>query len=162
MSEGRQPARSLGYQPALDGLRAVAVLAVFGFHATSSGVPGGYVGVDLFFVLSGFLITSLLLEERVRTGRVRLSWFYARRFLRLAPALVALLLCYVLCYGLWKGDRWPTALKSAGLAAVYLSNWARSLGVNDMGWVGHTWSLSVEEQFYLLWPPLLLLGFRVF
>jgi peptidoglycan/LPS O-acetylase OafA/YrhL len=148
--------RPLGYQPALDGLRAVAVLAVFGFHAAPARLPGGYVGVDLFFVLSGFLITTLLLEEKDRTKRVALAAFYVRRALRLLPALVVFLACYVVCYGLQTGD-WPFALASAGVAIVYLSNWVRALGLSGLGWVGHTWSLSNEEQFYLLWPPLLLL-----
>src|SRR5205085_11805800 len=115
------------------------------------------IGVDIFFVLSGFLITTLLLEERARTGRVSLRKFYARRALRLLPALGAL----VVAATVWILVTSPTPLRTAsihGLPAVvlYSSNWVYGLLHIDLGMFGHTWSLSLEEQFYLLWPAALL------
>jgi peptidoglycan/LPS O-acetylase OafA/YrhL len=134
-------AERLGYRPELDGLRGVAVLAVVVAHAWPALLPGGWVGVDLFFVLSGYLITRLMIEERDRTGRVDLRAFYRRRVLRLAPALV-LLLAVLLAVG--------TATPGQA-ATVYLTNWVLAFG-GDAGALDHTWSLAVEEQFYLLWP----------
>ena len=148
----------LGYRPALDGLRAVAILAVMASHTWEWLVPGAFIGVDIFFVLSGFLITTLLLEERARTGRVSLRKFYARRALRLLPALGGL----VLAAGLWILVTSPTPLRSASIrglpaAVFYSSNWLFGLLRVDLGIFGHTWSLSLEEQFYVLWPAALLL-----
>ena len=140
----------LGYRPALDGLRGVAVLLVLAQHA---GVPyfaqGGTVGVTLFFVLSGFLITSILREERAATGRIDFRGFYARRARRLLPAL-ALLLIAVSAYLLVSHQ----SLWDVVLTAAYASNIAGAAGHN-LGNLVHTWTLSLEEQFYLLWPLLL-------
>ena len=104
----------------------------------------GTTGVTMFFTLSGFLITALLLEEHARAGRVRLGGFYQRRAVRLLPAVVVLLTASVVI-----GFASPAA---ALAAAGYMSNWMLASGAVDMGWIGHTWSLSIEEQFYLLWP----------
>jgi len=148
--------RKLGYQPALDGLRAVAVLLVFSVHAVSYP-SGGFLGVDIFFVLSGFLITTILLEEREQFGRISLSKFYLRRFLRLFPALVALLIGYMVIAALTGG--WDsTSVTSVVSSLFYVSNWLLAFDVPFHGHpLGHLWSLAVEEQFYLLWPALLLL-----
>lgn len=140
----------LGYRPALDGLRGVAVLLVLAQHA---GLPyfsqGGTVGVTLFFVLSGFLITSILRDERAATGRIDFRAFYLRRVRRLLPAL-ALLLIGVTAYLLATGQ----SLVPVVLTAGYASNLAGASGLN-LGNLVHTWTLSLEEQFYLLWPLLL-------
>jgi peptidoglycan/LPS O-acetylase OafA/YrhL len=143
MTAGTAPAErwTFGHLPALDGLRGVAVLLVLLSHAKLFGLPGaGQVGVTLFFVLSGFLITSLLIDERSGSGRVDLLAFYRRRALRLIPALVAVLAVAAVFEG-WK--------VLAPLA--YVANWAIIAGI-DLGLVSHTWSLSVEEHFYALWP----------
>jgi peptidoglycan/LPS O-acetylase OafA/YrhL len=142
---------TLGHRPALDGLRGVAVLLVIAYHASHDLPAGGVVGVTAFFVLSGFLITSLLLEERERTGTVSLRGFYVRRARRLFPALAMMLALGA-----------PLALVSgtvsvAGIVAVagYSANWWMLTG-HDLGMLVHTWTLATEEQFYLLWPVALL------
>ncbi len=146
----------LEYQPALDGLRGVAVLGVFLYHQpfTPDLLPGGFLGVDLFFVLSGYLITSLLLVDHERTGKV-VSWsFWARRARRLLPAL-AVFFALIAVYAVWFAPGYyEHALRSGGLAAIfYVYNWwqIRSHGT-PLYVYGHLWSLSVEEQFYLVWP----------
>jgi peptidoglycan/LPS O-acetylase OafA/YrhL len=143
----------MNYNPALDGLRAVAVLVVMLFHARAPLVPGGYVGVDVFFVLSGFLITSLLLAELDATGRIDLAGFWRRRLLRLAPALLAMLAAYVLVAPrLW--PEVPDHGTQAALAALYLSDYSVAFwGTPSV--LSHTWSLAVEMHFYLLWPLIL-------
>ena len=146
--------------PALDGLRAIAILAVLLFH-NDHLVPGGYLGVDLFFVLSGFLITGILIEEHQRSGRVDFARFYLRRALRLFPALVVLLafgLMFAIAFP--RAPQSPHILRGIGYSLVYASNWATMRDPQLLGPLGHTWSLSVEEQFYLVWPPILFLIFR--
>lgn len=156
--------------PALDGLRAVAVLAVIFYHVGS--FPGGYLGVDVFFVLSGFLITSLLLTEwDARGGRVSFRDFYARRVLRLFPALgcvlvTTLLVVAVLALTGRHADRafaWTT-LSAVPWVIGFVGNWARALAphapIGTLGALGQTWSLAVEEQFYLVWPALFVLLLR--
>jgi peptidoglycan/LPS O-acetylase OafA/YrhL len=143
----------LGYRPALDGVRALAVAPVVGVHAF--GLPHeGNLGVDLFFVLSGFLITTLLLEERAATGRISFSAFYRRRAARLMPGLVLMLAIYTI---VTRGaDPWAVVF-----GATYTSNIAHLLDPSSGPFaLGHLWSLAQEEQFYLLWPPLLLLLVR--
>ena len=112
-------------------------------------MPGGLFGVDIFFVLSGFLITSVLIEERQATQSIRLRNFYMRRFLRLMPALYLLLLCCAAYVFLQRPPRF--GYKPEILSALYISNIAKSLHVLP-GMLTHTWSLSVEEQFYFVWP----------
>lgn len=152
-----------GYHPQLDGLRGIAVLIVMFFHANAPFMRGGGVGVDIFFVLSGFLITILLVSEYENFGAVKLKRFYIRRALRLVPALLALviMICvasYVMSpvYGFRKN------MVDSFITITYLTNWSRAFSLHTPDLVGHTWSLAVEEQFYLIWPPLFLLLFRVF
>ncbi len=131
------------YVPALDGLRALAVLAVVAFHAHAPFAPGGYVGVDLFFVLSGYLITQVLAEN----GDLRR--FYWRRARRLVPALALMLAAYMAVYPLIVPG-YPHA-RDALLAFLYLSDYSLAF-VHAPGFIRNTWSLAVEEHFYLLWP----------
>jgi peptidoglycan/LPS O-acetylase OafA/YrhL len=136
----------LGYHASLDGLRAIAVVLVMGFHFHVPGFAGGFIGVDIFFVLSGFLITRLLLDEHVATGTIRLRRFYGRRALRLLPAL-ALLLAVTAPF---VSRAWTIA------TASYLANWFLALNKLGTAPLSHTWSLAIEEQFYVVWPLLLL------
>ncbi len=145
--------------PALDGMRAVAVAGVLLFHAGLSWIKGGTLGVDIFYVLSGFLITALLVAERDRTGRIGLGAFYLRRARRLLPALVLVLLFVSIVWGLVLKPRTPT-LRGDVLATLgYVANWRFAFSgqgyfasFNAPSPLLHTWSLAVEEQFYLIWP----------
>ena len=151
-----QPA--LGHRRELDGIRGIAIALVVVFHAlTPTGFfpGGGTVGVQLFFVLSGFLITSILANEWRSTGRIGVGGFYRARLRRLMPALVV----FLAVFALWAFISGSPRLLPVAVAATYVSNWARVAGV-DLAEVGHTWSLAVEEQFYLVWPLLLLLVLR--
>lgn len=142
------------YWPALDGLRALAVVAVVLFHAgTGNGtLRGGFLGVDLFFVLSAFLITTILQREVQFKGSVDLWRFYRRRFFRLTPAFVLLLLVYLaIAPFVWPG--YPH-LRDALVASAYLSDYGYAFW-HVPYFIRHSWSLSVEEHFYLLWPLLL-------
>lgn len=143
----------LAYQPSLDGLRALAVTAVVLTHVVPAYCPGGWVGVDLFFVLSGYLITRLLCAEIGRDGHIRYARFYIKRALRLAPAFVGLLLA-ALAAALVSSDKTGN-LESVAVAAVYMMNWNAAFDWVPQGYLSHTWSLAAEEQFYLLWPALL-------
>jgi peptidoglycan/LPS O-acetylase OafA/YrhL len=146
------PVRRLGRRPALDGLRGLAVLLVIADHAHLP-LRAAWIGVDLFFVLSGFLITSLLLEEHARGGTISLRGFYARRARRILPAL-ALLTLFVAALSLTAHqlqDRWP--LWAQGAATwTFAANAVVWLGGAPLGAFTATWSLACEEQFYLLWP----------
>lgn len=136
----------------LDGLRALAVLVVLASHAFA-WAHGGFLGVDVFFVLSGYLITSLLIAERDRTGRIHYAGFYRRRVARLAPAYLLML---VIAVPIMAGPLRDTVLIpvpwAIALTAVYSANWAAVVDIDTLGPIIHTWSLSIEEQFYLLWP----------
>jgi peptidoglycan/LPS O-acetylase OafA/YrhL len=148
-----QPAFHLGHRRWLDGLRGVAVLAVLIYHWQL--IPGGSFGVDMFFVLSGFLITCLLVEEWRDRGSINLKHFYLRRMLRLWPAFLALLVSSYLYTHLARPTADAVAFRREMIvAACYVANWP-TLHQTSMPNLGHTWSLSVEEQFYLLWPVLL-------
>jgi len=143
------------YRRDLDGLRAIAVGLVIVTHARWPWTNnGGDMGVTAFFVLSGFLITTILVGQQQRTGRIEVLRFYRRRFIRLAPALVGLLV-FTLAFGLVIG--WPTQWQ-VGIASclAYVSNWVQVANVN-IDPLGHTWSLAIEEQYYLLWPAILIL-----
>ena len=151
--------RSFEHIPALDGLRAVAVGLVLLFHLRVRGFAAGFVGVDVFFVISGFLITSLLLNEIHRTGRVSLRDFWARRARRLLPALsvvlvvVAVVTAYTAAYsqkGLVRGDLLATTFYVANWHFIRTTSYFANVGVESP--LLHTWSLAIEEQFYLLWP----------
>lgn len=153
----------LGYRGDIEGLRAVAILLVVGAHAGVPGLAGGFVGVDIFFVLSGFLITGLLLQEVGVTGGIRFGDFYVRRLRRLLPALLVMV---VVVSGaarmvLAPGEQVEQA-RAAAAAVFWTSNIRFALTQLDYFSPGslsnlflHTWSLGVEEQFYLLWPVLL-------
>lgn len=156
------PAFTFGHVPFLDGLRGIAILVVL---AVNTGLPhasGWFIGVDIFFVLSGFLITSLLLYEWKEIGGIRLKNFYVRRVLRLFPALVALLA--VLCtYAVFFQTPAEASITYRGsfVTLFYAANWVQAFNpVGFTGALGHAWSLSVEEQFYLLWPLALVLIMR--
>ena len=146
----------LRYQPQLDGLRAVAVALVLLqhlnlplFHADSAGT----LGVDTFFVLSGFLITTLIADENHAHGGVSLRNFYARRALRLLPALYAAL-AVVVAFSFFASGSLGSGLRDEALAAgTYVYNFAALNGLQEL-WLYHTWSLSLEEQFYIVWPIL--------
>jgi peptidoglycan/LPS O-acetylase OafA/YrhL len=142
--------------PALDGLRAVAVLTVITYHFGYAAVPGD-LGVSLFFVLSGFLITWLLLGEHEATGTFSLRAFYARRVLRIFPAYyVFIAASYAI--DTWRGQAWPQGLRTAAL--VYGVNYFNAFHHFPASSISHAWSLAVEEQFYILWPLLLLFLMR--
>ena len=162
MSEGGHA----GYRRDIDGLRAIAVTSVVAFHANVPGVTGGFVGVDVFFVISGYLITQLLLREAVRSRSIALANFYARRVRRLLPALatVALVTFAIAHFVLLPVLEQPALARSGVWTAGYLSNiyfkGAASdyfAGPVDQQPLLHTWSLAVEEQYYLIWPTLVLL-----
>jgi len=143
----------LGYRPALDGFRGLAVALVMVRHLGQSfGVGGGTVGVGTFFALSGFLITTLLIEEREAAGRVDLGRFWARRACRLLPALAVMLGAVVVWFGLVEHQSYKGP---AAFAALYAANWAQ-IGGRPFGVLSHVWTLAVEEHFYLLWPLLFL------
>jgi peptidoglycan/LPS O-acetylase OafA/YrhL/lysophospholipase L1-like esterase len=149
--------------PALDGLRALAVAGVLLFHAGVALLPGGFLGVDVFFVLSGYLITSLLLAERAKTGTISLVRFYSRRARRLLPAVFVLVPVVVLVSVFLGADEAAGVRGDAFSSLLYFNNWHQILteqsyfeAVGRPSLLRHLWSLSVEEQFYLLWPLVLL------
>jgi peptidoglycan/LPS O-acetylase OafA/YrhL len=137
------------WRPSLGGVRGLAVLCVVAFHAGIPVQSGGVAGVTLFFVLSGYLIGTLLMREREATGTIDVQRFFARRAWRLLPALVAVMIALAMLR-FAAGDAHELAEDSL-LTLVYLANWARSAG-DQMGWWNHAWSLSVEGQFYVLAP----------
>jgi peptidoglycan/LPS O-acetylase OafA/YrhL len=146
----------------VEGLRAVAVLAVVAYHAGVGAVGGGFVGVDVFYVLSGFLITGVLWEELQHTGRLRFGAFYARRVRRLLPAAVLVLVVTVAASSVWLSPLQARVVATdAVAAALYVSNYRFAalntdyLAQTSPSPLQHYWSLGVEEQFYLLWPLLL-------
>ena len=159
---------SLPHRPALDGVRAVAVILVVLYHGGVRWVPGGFLGVDVFFVVSGFLITSLLLVEWADSGRVDLSAFWFRRARRLFPALVLVLLVTAVYAAVLAPDIVRDRLRGDMLAALlYVANWRFVVtGAEYFEQYAapspllHTWSLAIEEQFYLIWPLALLLLLR--
>ncbi|MFE9748567.1 acyltransferase family protein [Saccharothrix saharensis] len=164
-----RPRRSSAFRTDIQSLRAVAVLAVVVNHLWPGGLTGGYVGVDVFFVISGFLISSHLDREITSTGRVRLGRFYARRVRRLLPAaMLVLLVSIVAAYFLLPYPRWQATAAESFASALYWENWllaAKSVDYSAANaaasLVQHYWSLSVEEQFYLVWPLLLVLLFKI-
>ena len=153
-----------GFRPDIQGLRAFAVLAVVLYHLFPARVPGGFVGVDVFFVISGFLITQHLVREAERTGRIALTAFWARRIRRLLPAALLVLACSAVLLVLTMPRlTWDANAKEIAASAAYVQNWLLGhLAVDYLASEGspgiaqHYWSLSVEEQFYLGWPLLLL------
>ena len=162
----------LGYRPWLDGLRGIAIFLVFVHHLQhfiyKGGplfgwlfLPFGNLGVDVFFVLSGFLITTLLLEEHQGTNQIGLKHFYIRRGLRLLPALTVFLLSMIVYSRLLLSSHeanWTARLST--IALFYCTNWVFAFGGQGSDLLGHLWSLAVEEQFYLIWPLALSLLLR--
>jgi peptidoglycan/LPS O-acetylase OafA/YrhL len=155
------------FRPDIQGLRAVAVGLVVLHHAGLSWTPGGYVGVDVFFVISGYLMTVLVVGERERTGSIRLRSFYARRIRRLLPAAALVLMATIVgARVLLPPLAVPDMAKPAALTALFVSNvWFARTGTDYLADGSpspfrHYWSLAVEEQFYLFWPVLLLLAYR--
>ena len=158
--------RPAGLRPEIQALRAAAVLLVVVSHLWPAWLPGGFIGVDVFFAISGFLITSLLLREIERTGRLSLSAFWARRARRILPAaLVTLLFCAVFTIIFVPLTYWQQFLAELRASTAYVQNWQLAQTAVDYfaaddgpSPVQHFWSLSAEEQFYLVWPVLLLLA----
>ena len=152
----------LAYMPELDGLRGVAIIGVMLAHAKVPFLKGGSIGVSIFFVLSGFLITTLLVQEFDRFQSISLKNFYMRRVIRLAPALIAMLIVFcLLSFVLLSKDRAYWNYTDSIIAVFYFSNWAKAFSIHPPDFLLHTWSLSVEEQFYMIWPIVLLLILRV-
>jgi peptidoglycan/LPS O-acetylase OafA/YrhL len=149
----------LGYRPALDGLRGVSVLCVMGFHTFL--VPfGGFLGVDIFFVLSGFLITNLLLAERAATGTLNLRRFYACRARRLVPPLLVAVAAFLLISAVVDQRGFADDALAAAAGVTYITNILVSITPTWLPAVSHLWSLAAEEQFYLLWPVVLIAAMR--
>jgi peptidoglycan/LPS O-acetylase OafA/YrhL len=157
------------YIPAIDGLRAVAVIAVLLYHLGVSWIPGGFLGVDLFFVISGYVITRLLLDSIQRSGGLDLRAFYKSRVRRLLPPLVFMIVTTTLFIGVWAPDTIKRLLTDTPFALTGIMNWwlvyrqqdyFEAIGRPPL--LQHTWSLGVEAQFYLIWPLILLLVLRQF
>lgn len=141
---------TLEYVPALDGLRALAAISVVAFHVRAPGFSGGFIGVEVFFVLSGYLITSLLKREIDTADGVHIGRFWRKRIVRLYPELLMMLLCGVIAaIALGRLRDVSGEVLAAGL---YMSNYAAALAIIDPSFTRHTWSLAVEMQFYLAWP----------
>lgn len=163
-AEVRNGELKMGYQPALDGLRAISVIAVILYHANVSWMPGGFLGVEVFFVVSGFLITSLMIEERAAQGRVDLRMFWIRRARRLLPALFVMLLAVAIAVATFATDSAPDFRRDVIPSLLYVSNWWQIwfvetpyFAVSDLPVLRHLWSLAVEEQWYLVWPVVFVL-----
>ena len=153
----RRKPKPMGYQPGLDGLRAISVVAVILYHAGFGWMHGGFLGVEVFFVVSGYLITSLLLEEQENTGAVRLSQFWLRRARRLLPALLAVLVAVGVWVAVFGSAQQQSDLHRDYLPGIfYFANWGQIFGgaqyFGNFSPLRHLWSLAVEEQWYLLWP----------
>lgn len=149
----------MGYQPALDGLRALSVIAVILYHAGIQWIPGGFIGVEVFFVVSGFLITSLMIDEQHVSGKVSLKQFWIRRARRLLPALFTMLIASLVAVTFFAKDSAPDFRQDVLPALGYFSNWWQIYFVdtpyfaaNSLPMLRHLWSLAVEEQWYVLWP----------
>jgi len=154
----RQAISKIPYLPGLDGMRALAVIAVMLYHADSSWLPGGFLGVEVFFVISGYLITMLLIGEHEQTGRVSLSTFWLRRARRLLPALFLMMILVTIYTALFRRDALGQLRGDVVGGFFYVSNWYQIwvgqgyTAAGDFAPLRHLWSLAVEEQFYLLWP----------
>jgi peptidoglycan/LPS O-acetylase OafA/YrhL len=158
--------KTRNHAPGLDGVRALAVLTVIGFHQGASGLRGGFLGVDIFFVLSGFLITDLLIARYDRTGRLHLADFWTRRARRLLPALAVMLVVVTAAAAVIEPAQEASLRLALLAAATYTSNWYQILhhvsyfaAISQAGApppFDHLWSLAIEEQFYLVWPLIVL------
>jgi peptidoglycan/LPS O-acetylase OafA/YrhL len=161
--------RGIQYIPAIDGLRAIAVMAVLFYHLGFNWIPGGFLGVDLFFVISGYVITRLLLDSIEISGGLDLRAFYFARIRRLLPALIFMLVSTAIAIGIWAPDTIKRFLIDTPFAVTGSMNWwlvghhldyFEAIGRPPL--LQHTWSLAVEAQFYLIWPLILLLILRFF
>jgi len=158
------PSRS--YRPEIQGLRALAVILVVLFHIWPSWISGGYVGVDVFFVISGYLITGLLVREAKATGSISILSFYNRRIWRLIPAATLVLLVVALLTPVFlPRAQWEDTAIGVVASAFYIENWRLAwLATDYLGAeaapspVQHYWSLSIEEQFYIFWPLIMIAG----
>ncbi len=154
------------YLPGLDGMRAFAVVAVMLYHANSSWLKGGFIGVEVFFVISGYLITLLLIAEKEKSGAVDLKSFWVRRFRRLLPALFVMMTLLAVWTALFQRDSLGKLRGDILGGAGYISNWyqifigAGYSAANDFAPLRHLWSLAVEEQFYLVWPIVMIVLLR--
>ncbi len=162
-------ARGIRYIPAIDGLRAVAVVAVMLYHLGFAWIPGGFLGVDLFFVISGYVITRLLLDSIARSGGLDLRAFYKARVRRLLPPLVFMIIATTVYIGLWAPETMRRFVTDTPFALFGGMNWWLVFRHTDYfdsiarpPLLQHTWSLGVEAQFYLVWPLILLLVLRYF
>ena len=151
----------MGYEPSLDGIRAFSVIAVMLYHANIAWLPGGFLGVEVLFVVSRFLITSLLLDERESTGGINLKQFWVRRARRLLPALFVMLCATAVCVAFFAPDSAPDFRRDVLPSLGYFSNWWQIFVVktpyfaaSSLPVLRHLWSLAVEEQWYLVWPLL--------
>jgi peptidoglycan/LPS O-acetylase OafA/YrhL len=154
----------LGYAPGLDGLRGVLTLGVLFAHIRFALVPGALLGMDIFFVMSGYFITALLLRDWTRHGRIRFGQFYLRRFGRIVPPFAAMIATYVV-FGYFFLPNFRATLIDAAVAFGYVENLWRAgllpwIADVETSYLGHAWSLAIEEQFYLIWPWLLALLLR--
>ncbi len=161
--------RGIQYIPAIDGLRAIAVIAVTLYHLGISWIPGGFLGVDLFFVISGYVITRLLLDSIQERGGLDLRDFYLARIRRLLPPLVFMIVVTSIVVGIWAPDTTKKFLTDAPFSLFGGMNWWLVFNHQDYfessgrpPLLQHTWSLAVEAQFYLLWPLILLLVLKYF
>ncbi len=161
--------KGIRYIPAIDGLRAIAVIAVLLYHLGFGWIPGGFLGVDLFFVISGYVITRLLLDSIQRSGGLDLRGFYAGRIRRLLPPLLFMLVITAIFVGVWAPDSMRRFVTDAPFAITGLMNWwlvfkhqdyFESFGRPPL--LQHTWSLGVEAQYYLFWPLILLFVLKIF
>jgi len=142
--------------PSSTGCRGVAVLAVVAAHTGAPVFTGGALAIDVFFVLSGFLITTLLVEEYDRSQEISLRQFYLRRSLRIFPALIAVLVFVTAAFAIFRPFKAGETLAGVPASLFHVSSWLRAFDVTQLGWLGHTWSLSVEEHYYIVWPLLVL------
>lgn len=155
-----RPRFPLGYSASLDGARGLMTITVIAAHLDPDWYPGAIIFMDTFFIISGYLITSLLLKDWFELGRIRFARFYLRRIYRLYPALVLMLAAYLIVAALFLRPFEP-ALRAVGAALFYMMNWARAFDWDISTHLGHAWSLSIEEQFHVCWPPLCLLPLRL-
>lgn len=159
MSQNPSASR-LGYRPELDGLRGIAIILVLLVHAFN-WPRGAFIGVDIFFALSGFLITTILLEEWQLFGSISLRDFYLRRYYRLFPALAVLIFFYVLYVAFFASTDVGMRMRGAGFGITYTANWVQAFEQPFPGTeIGFLWTLAIEEQFYLVWPAVLIFLLR--
>ena len=160
-------ARGIRYIPAIDGLRGLAVVAVMLYHLGFTWIPGGFLGVDLFFVISGYVITRLLLDSIARSGGLDLRAFYKARIRRLFPPLIFMIIATSIYIGIWAPETMRRFMSDSPFSLLGVMNWWLVFrhtdyfdSISRAPLLQHTWSLGVEAQFYLLWPLILLLTVR--